>query len=514
MKTARLALSLFFFTAYLLVFSGILNGIVWLIDFLTEMQFFPAILKMIGGSTAAAAGFGFILIFTFVCGRFYCSTLCPLGAVQDLFLFTGRKIFKKGVFRFHKTQNLLRYGLLGSSAILFFAGNLVLINMLEPFSNFGRAAANLARPLASYFFNNLSVILSSHHIYIIPNITLNRIEGSIVILSASFFLILLLLSIFRGRFYCNTFCPTGSLLSLFSRFSILRLSIKKEDCSGCALCERSCKAECIDSRNMALDYSRCINCYDCLEACPQHAIEFQYRYTPWKKEKKMDGTKREFLTLLMKGFTAAIFLSLLGNRSLAAVFNSIVPLKRKYPVIPPGGLSIEHFAGNCTACHLCVSACPAKVIKPALAQFGISGIFQPVMDYDTSFCNYECNACLYVCPTGALKERSLDEKKLIQIGFANLIKENCIVYTQDKKCGICAEYCPTKAVFLVPYKKDLPGPETDREICIGCGACEFACPARPYKAIFVEGNPVHKRAKKNENKPAEIKKTGPQDFPF
>ena len=27
--------------------------------------------------------------------------------------------------------------------------------------------------------------------------------------------------------------------------------------------------------------------------------------------------------------------------------------------------------------------------------------------------------------------------------------------------------------------------------CIGCGACENLCPARPFSAIYVEGNEVH-----------------------
>jgi formate hydrogenlyase subunit 6/NADH:ubiquinone oxidoreductase subunit I len=136
------------------------------------------------------------------------------------------------------------------------------------------------------------------------------------------------------------------------------------------------------------------------------------------------------------------------------------------------------------------------------------------MDYDSSFCNYECNACLKVCPTGAIKEYSLEEKKIIQIGFANLDKKKCIAYVQNKQCGICAEYCPTSAVYLVPYKKNLPAPVTDSEICIGCGACENACPARPEKAITVEGNPVHKRVAKREGKPPVNMKQESRDFPF
>lgn len=35
-------------------------------------------------------------------------------------------------------------------------------------------------------------------------------------------------------------------------------------------------------------------------------------------------------------------------------------------------------------------------------------------------------------------------------------------------------------------------PVVDSEKCIGCGACENLCPARPFSAIYVEGHEVHR----------------------
>jgi ferredoxin len=231
------------------------------------------------------------------------------------------------------------------------------------------------------------------------------------------------------------------------------------------------------------------------------------------KVKKEDAARREFLTTLVKGAVSSFFLFFIG-RSFAGQVIPFSGIKRKIPVIPPGGISVSNFTALCTACHLCVSVCPSHVIKPSLLQYGPAGIFQPVMDYDSSFCNYECCECLKVCPTGAMKEYPLESKKLIQIGQANLIRENCIVYARSEHCGICAEYCPTGAVYLVPYEKGLPAPVTDGEICIGCGACEFACPARPEKAIYIEGNPVHGKAKRKEEKHPEKKNAEEKDFPF
>jgi len=513
LKKARQVISLSFLLLYFLLFTGFLNGMTAIKEVLRTAQIFPAALKIIGGDFAAVLGLGLILILTLLFGRFYCSSLCPLGTLQDLFIISSRKIFNRKDYRFHKEWNLFRYCILAFSVIMLVSGSLILINLIEPFSNFGRLTANLIRPPAAMFFNTMSLILLQFHIYFSSDIPIHSLEASVLILTISFFIGLFILSWLRGRLYCNTFCPTGALLSLFSRFSLWKLGFREEECTGCALCESVCKAECINSGERQLDSSRCIHCYNCLDACPRHALEFQFRFIRGKKG-NVDKRRREFLSLFIKGSITAIILHFTSNVSRANAIMPFLPVKRKYPVIPPGSESIAHFTAYCTGCHLCAISCPTHVIKPTLIQFGLAGLFQPVMDYDSSFCNYECNACLKVCPTGAIKEYSLEEKKIIQIGFANLDKKKCIAYVQNKQCGICAEYCPTSAVYLVPYKKNLPAPVTDSEICIGCGACENACPARPEKAITVEGNPVHKRVAKREGKPPVNMKQESRDFPF
>ncbi len=167
---------------------------------------------------------------------------------------------------------------------------------------------------------------------------------------------------------------------------------------------------------------------------------------------------------------------------------------------------------HCTACHLCVSACPSQVLQPSLMQYGLEGIFQPFMDYDSSYCNYECVKCSEVCPTGAILPISTEHKKTVQIGKVIFLINNCIVYTKEKSCGACAEHCPTKAVQMVSFKGARTIPRTDANICIGCGACEYACPAEPYKAIYVEGNPVHQTAIKFKEEKSND--AAPLEFPF
>ena len=130
------------------------------------------------------------------------------------------------------------------------------------------------------------------------------------------------------------------------------------------------------------------------------------------------------------------------------------------------------------------------------------------MSYERGYCRPECTKCSEVCPAGAIKPVSAGEKSSIQIGHAVWVKENCIPLTDGVKCGNCARHCPTGAIQMVPFRgrhryrggrednagNDSPEiriPVINTERCIGCGACENLCPARPFTAIYVEGNMVH-----------------------
>ena len=45
------------------------------------------------------------------------------------------------------------------------------------------------------------------------------------------------------------------------------------------------------------------------------------------------------------------------------------------------------------------------------------------------------------------------------------------------------------------FKDGLTIPHIDTEICVGCGGCEYVCPARPFRAVYIEGNVVQQDAK-------------------
>jgi ferredoxin len=204
----------------------------------------------------------------------------------------------------------------------------------------------------------------------------------------------------------------------------------------------------------------------------------------------LDASKRRFLTaLLVISLPAKEFVAKIGSETRL----SRRAFKRQTPIAPPGVPSIDHLLQKCISCHLCVSKCPSRVIKPALLEYGLGGMMQPRLYFDRGFCNYDCTVCGDVCPTGAILPLTKEEKNHTQAGQVQLILENCIVYNDETSCGACSEHCPTQAVRMVPYKGALTIPEINPEICVGCGGCEYVCPAIPYKAIYVEGVTTQRR---------------------
>ena len=174
---------------------------------------------------------------------------------------------------------------------------------------------------------------------------------------------------------------------------------------------------------------------------------------------------------------------------LAAIQDKKIPT-RSTALKPAGSLSIKHFSNHCTACQLCVSVCPNGVLRPSEK---LDSLMQPEMSYERGYCRPECVRCSEVCPTGAIRRITTNEKSAVHIGYAVWIKENCLVTNDSISCGKCANVCPTGAIIMTPQNDDestkIPCVNTER--CIGCGACENMCPARPLSAIYVEGRETH-----------------------
>jgi ferredoxin-type protein NapF len=480
---------------------------------LTFIQFIPSGYKFLNTGAIAASGFIAVLLLTIVSGRTYCSFLCPLGILQDVFSRTGGKVKKRyRRFGFKKAHTVLRYTLLVLVLIFTLVWGTFLLTILDPYSIFGRLMTYFVKPLLLVLNNLLSGILGKFDIYTLVNTPQVKFPLVVYIIPSAFLLLIGILSFIKGRLFCNSVCPVGTFLGLISKISIFRINFDDLKCTRCGRCSLACKSSCIDFLNKDIDVSRCVDCFNCLKSCPEKALSYGLVKVK-KKENEIDIERRKVIAgsfLLLLGFSKSSFGQTVTVPKPTKA--STVKEDRKYPVCPPGSTGIENFTKNCTACSLCISVCPNNVLIPSVREYGLSGIMQPRLDFHKSFCTYECIKCLEICPTGALMPLETEAKKLTQIGKAVFIKENCIVKTEKTACGACSESCPTKAVHMIPFEGKLVIPETKDELCIGCGHCEFACPTTPYKAIFVDGNPEHKAAKKPENVKSEVKK--PVEFPF
>ena len=234
---------------------------------------------------------------------------------------------------------------------------------------------------------------------------------------------------------------------------------------------------------------------------PRPALDEERRVEPLVE----DASKRRFLIASL-ATTAAVGKMMAAPPQIVSNNNSVKPYKRLHPITPPGSISLAHFQQDCTSCHLCVSKCPSHVLKPSLLEYGLGGIMQPTVYFEKGFCNYDCTVCGDVCPNGAIKPLTVEEKHRTQMGKVVFIEENCIVHLDGTSCGACSEHCPTQALSMVPYKDGLTIPHVNQDICVGCGGCEYVCPARPFRAVYIEGNPVHQEAKAFvEEKKEEIK---------
>jgi ferredoxin len=404
-----------------------------------------------------------------------------------------RKILKKK-YKYIKPYNLIKYTIVSLIILSLFLGSSFFINLFDPYSVYVRIMTNLVKPLILTIGNMFVMILNKLKIYASSNFNFHNPEILSVIISSVFLLTIFVLSILKGRLYCNTICPVGTILGIISRFSFFRIMIKKEACIACGICENKCKAECINGKEKVVDFSRCITCYNCLDVCPHNAIGYRFAYN--LRSQDLNYNRRNFLKNSGSIITGLFFLVGFPIKSVAKSFLFKDISNNPRLVAPPGAVSFTNLTNLCTGCHLCINECPTKVIKPSFLEYGLAGTMQPRMDFSKSFCDYECNKCTLICPTGALKPLQLEKKKLTQIGKVNLDFNKCIVFSQRTDCGACAEHCPTGAVYMVEYEKSLRKPVTADNQCIGCGACEHICPALPVKAIVVDGNIKHSIADK------------------
>jgi len=507
LKVLRVVLAILFFVPILLYFVDFGGKLPDTFHWLASIQVIPAFLAGMVGI------FIFQLVLAFVLGRIYCSVICPSGVLQDIInrIYCIGKKKKKGSrrFRYHKPANWLKYGLLGIGVALALASFIELFTLLDPYSNFGRIASNLFRPVVVWGNNQLADVLMKMDNYLLYHVTLSTATTAGVIAGATILVVFAVMVAFRGRLYCNTLCPVGALLGIFSKDALFRVSIDKNTCNKCGTCERTCKAEAINSKEMTVDGSRCVNCFNCVSSCSKSSITYGYKPF-YKKEavtdepviKKMDKAKNSRRSFLATGATVAATLPVVSAVARTTGITGGSHGGKVQPITPPGSLNLERFKEKCTGCHLCVVRCPSQILRPAGLEYGFGYMLKPHVSYIDSYCNYECTVCSEVCPNHALKPLTKEEKAVTQTGIAEFFIDRCIVETEGTDCGACSEHCPTQAVHMEPYTGTLTIPVVEPDLCVGCGGCESICPVRPDRAIIVKANRVHQYIEKPEEEEA------------
>jgi len=495
LRIIRIVLALLFFTGITILLTGIGNQ--WL-GWMAGLQFLPSCLAL---NFAVIAG---ILVLTILFGRIYCSVICPMGVFQDIIIWIRRREglllhkinerrFKKYAadkkaglavekpstikrevkhFEFNKERKWVRYPILVLTIAAIVAGTQVAVAMIAPYSAYGRmvrTAAGLGKG--------------------------ESLAPALLIAAAVTFVAIVLCAWLWGRAYCNTVCPVGTLLGLFGRHPLLHIRIDENKCVACGRCGRGCKSSCIDMDAHTVDYSRCVDCFDCIRRCNEGAITYGFGKAKAVTDTTSDGShddgRRQFVatTLLLGGAAVtAKAQSLHLDGGLADVVPKTNPT-RTGRLVPFGAESVENFYSKCTACQLCVSNCPNHVLRPST---DLKYLLQPEMGYENGFCRPECTICSEICPSGAIKPISREQKAATHIGRASVNLELCISALGQDSCGNCSARCPVGAVRMVnDPDSGRKIPVVSEEICIGCGACEFLCPSRPISAITVNGLAEH-----------------------
>ncbi len=508
LRKIRIVLAAVMFVGITLLFLDFTGTLHTWLGWMAKIQLLPAVMALNVVVIVALA------VLTLVFGRIYCSVICPLGILQDVLARLRRK---KNKYSYSKEVRWLRYPMLVLGVGCWVLGVGSVVQLLAPYSAFGRIATMVLQPLWMLGNNVLGFLAERADSYAFYTVDVWMKSLPVLIIALATLIVLAVLAWRGGRTYCNTICPVGTVLSFLARFSWLKIRFDEEKCRNCSMCSKNCKAACIDYKTHSVDYSRCVVCGNCIENCKFGALKYKASPSPSKggdvqipdkplsasssnqtsppSEGLGEASRRSFLVATALATTAAMAQKKekLMDGGLAELEDKVAP-ERQTPLTPPGSLSFDYYAKRCTGCQLCVSECPNGVLRPTT---DLMLLMLPEMSSERGYCRPECPRCSEVCPAGAIKLVDQAEKSSIQIGHAVFIQKNCVAVTDGVDCGNCERHCPTGAIELVALREDDDEspwvPAVNEEACIGCGACEYVCPARPFSAIIVEGHEVHRK---------------------
>lgn len=495
-RRAVQALALLFFL-YLFVFATFMNPKPGLAEIFYRFDPLVAITAMLAGRAVLAglALAGITLLVTLVFGRVWCGWLCPMGTTLDV-LKPGRRLQKHAPAPPPEKWRMIKYVLLAFMLAAAVFGNQSLI-FLDPITLLTRSLANAIWPALSagvyavesflYQFDVLWAPLDAiHKALIYPLFKDSPAVYPLAVPIFLFFAAVVALNLWAERFWCRYLCPLGGMLGLISRFALFR-RVVNNDCSSCGLCSRNCPTGTIDpARNFASDPAECTVCWHCAAACPKGSSGFQWQVKPYKPAARQayDPSRRQFLKTA--GLAAAW-----------AALSQVEPVVKREPadLIRPPGSRLVDFESLCIRCNECVRVCPTHGLQASWLQGGWQNVFTPRLDPRLGYCSYSCAACGQICPTGAIPRLALEEKQHVPMGLARIDRTRCLPWAYNIDCIVCEEACPVanKAIKLeaadVMNGRGEPvgiqRPYVVKEMCIGCGMCEFQCPMGGVAAVHV-----------------------------
>jgi ferredoxin len=407
-----------------------------------------------------------VLLSALVAGRFFCGWICPIGTLFDLC--AGKSLAKKKLPSPQWKLYLLL--VLAVAALL----GLNLSGLIDPIAFLTRACTFILYPLAMLLTATGIEILRPIADYL-RLVTLSHAQVSQPVFSFILLTVVLCAGLFAlnrrfPRFWCRSFCPLGALLGVISQAGFFRRRVDSR-CTTCMQCAHTCPTSAILDEPRQYRPGECIYCTACTTICPFHAISFSLARDP---STRPDIQRRG----LLASAAAGAFTALAISRDVIAKINPTRLIR------PPGALPEPAFQGACVRCGQCMKVCPTNTLQPCLFESGISGIWSPRLDTRLAGCDQTCALCGTVCPTGAIRELPLEEKKHAKLGTAAIDTGRCLVWAQDRLCLICDEQCPYNAIVF-RWKDGSRKPFVIDTRCNGCGFCEQVCPVHGRSAIEV-----------------------------
>jgi len=431
-----------------------------------------------------------VVAMTLLLGRAWCGWLCPLGTLLDLFsLRRWRKERRAPPDSWRGGKYALLLTILWAALLT----NLSLM-VFDPLTILFRTLSASVWPAVDQLVTGAETALYTIPLLRGPVSVFDALVRPRVLppdpayyrhtwLFAGVFVAIVALNLAAPRFWCRYLCPLGGLLGLLSKVGVVRREVN-DRCIQCDACAQVCPTGTIQSdKGYGSDPSECTMCLECVDACPSKAISFPARLRPgaWQP---YDPSRRQALM--------ALGVAVAG----VGLFRSDLFARREHPyLIRPPGARENDLLTKCIRCGECGRACPTSAIQPALMEAGVEGLWTPVLVPRLGYCDYSCHACGQVCPVQAIPPLDLAEKRQQVIGLAYIDRDRCIPWADDRDCIVCEEMCPVpeKAIRLEEVEaRNAQGelvtvqrPHVVRDLCIGCGICEYKCPLNGEAAIRV-----------------------------